>query len=61
MTQERNRNQDGRWRGKRDDTLIWTIEEEYGIDLWVRSDMELWTYLEQHGYESLSQMLEDKR
>ncbi len=61
MTNDRDRNLDGRWREKRDDTHIWTIEEEYGIDLWVRSDMELWTYLKENNYETLSDMLKDKR
>jgi len=45
------------FRKKRSDTLIQTIEKKYNIDLWVRSDMKLWTYLKKKWYNSLSKML----
>ncbi|NDK09489.1 hypothetical protein GW846_01790 [Candidatus Gracilibacteria bacterium] len=61
MTNERDRNLDGRWREKRDDTHMGTIEEEYGLELGVRSDMELGTYLKENNYANLSEMLKDKR
>lgn len=56
----RDRNLDWRYREKRWDTHIWTIEEKYNLDLWVRSDMELDNYLNREWYSSLSQMLKDK-
>lgn len=37
----RSRNKGGELRQKRSDTKIGTIEKKYGIDLKVRSDMEL--------------------
>lgn len=40
----RNRNKDGRYRKKCDDTKIETIEKTYRLDLDVRGDMELGTY-----------------
>jgi hypothetical protein len=43
----RSRNQNGRLRDKRDDTHIGTIEEQYGVDLGVRSDMHLGNFLKQ--------------
>jgi hypothetical protein len=58
MRGPRSRNEDGQLRQKRSDTQIGTIENEYGIDLGVRSDMELGTYLEQHGLRSLSELLD---
>ncbi len=47
------------FRKKRSDTQIWTIEKKYNIDLWVRSDMKLWTYLKDKWYDSLSKILKD--
>jgi hypothetical protein len=53
----RSRNQDGQLRDKRDDAHIGNIEEQYGIDLGVRSDMHLGTYLEQHNIKSLNDLV----
>jgi len=53
----RSRNQSGLLRDKRDDTHIGTIEKQYGIDLRVRSDMRLGTYLEKHGIKSLNDLI----
>ena len=53
----RSRNDDGELRQKRSDTLIGTIEKQYGVDLAVRSDMQLGTYLEQHNIKSLNDLL----
>lgn len=61
MRGTRSRNQDGELRDKRDDTHIGTIEKKYGIDLHVRSDMQLGTYLEKNGFESLKDLLKSKR
>ena len=46
------------FRTKRDDTLVRTIERQYGIDLHCRSDMKLGNLLDERGFESLSQLLE---
>lgn len=53
----RSRNQNGRLRDKRDDTHIGTIEKQYGIDLKVRSDMQLGTYLKQNKIKSLNDLI----
>lgn len=53
----RSRNQDGELRDKRDDTHMGTIEEKYGIDLNVRSDMHLGTYLKEHKIKSLNDLI----
>lgn len=56
----RSRTNDWTLREKRSDTLIWTIEKQYDVNLWVRSDMELWTYKKQKWYNSLNDIIEDK-
>lgn len=56
----RPRNQNGQLRDKRDDTHIGTIEKQYGIDLGVRSDMELGTYLKREGIKSLNDLITGK-
>lgn len=43
---------------KRDDTLVRTIEQDYGIDLNVRGDTKLGNLLEDRGFDSLSQLLD---
>ncbi len=53
----RSRNLDGELRDKRDDAHIGTIEEQYGIDLRVRSDMHLGTYLKEHKIKSLNDLI----
>lgn len=53
----RSRNQNGMLRDKRDDTHIGTVEKKYDLDLGVRSDMHLGTYLELHGIESLNDLV----
>lgn len=47
----------GTFTKKRTDTKIWTIEKNYKIDLWVRSDMKLWNFLKKKWYPSLSKLL----
>lgn len=44
----------GQFRKKRGDTLIGSIEKQYKVDLGVRKDMKLSTYLEKEGFGSLS-------
>lgn len=53
-------NEDGRLRDKRDDTLIRTVEKQYGIDLGVRSDMKLGTYQERTGAKSLNDIVHNE-
>lgn len=60
MRGDRSRNQNGLLRDKRNDTHIGTIEKQYGIDLGVRSDMELGTYLEREGIKSLNDLITGK-
>ena len=56
----RTRDEDGEIRRKRSDTLIGTIEQEYGVDLGVRADMKLGNYLAREGYPSLTAALRDR-
>ncbi len=44
---------------KRSDARIKTIEKKYGVDLGVRSDMKIGTYLKKKGYKSLARMLKE--
>lgn len=59
MKGERSRNNDGQLREKRGDTHIGTIEKQYDIDLHVRSDMHLDTFLEQNNINSLNDLIND--
>jgi len=56
----RSRNKNGKLRDKRDDTHIGTIEEQYGIDLGVRSDMHLGNFLKQRKIKSLNDLITGK-
>ena len=56
----RTRNKSGRFRAKRWDTKVWTLEKEYWIDLWVRSDMKLSTYLWRNWFPSLEKLINNK-
>ena len=60
MRGSRSRNEDGRLRDKRDDTLIGTIEKQYKIDLGVRADMKLGTYQEKTGAKSLNDIVHNE-
>lgn len=60
MRWHRSRNKNGELRQKRSDTHIWAIEQKYWIDLWVRSDMELWTYLKNNNIDSLNDLINGK-
>jgi hypothetical protein len=61
MRGQRSRNQDGLLRDKRDDTHMGTIEEQYGRDFGVRSDMQLGTYLEKNGIASLNDLIHGEK
>ncbi|MEO5500819.1 MAG: hypothetical protein ABIR31_05195 [Ginsengibacter sp.] len=54
----RGRNQDGQLRNKRNDTHMGTIEKQYNREFGVRSDMELGTFLEEKGFNSLAELME---
>lgn len=56
----RSRNVTGPLRDKRDDTKIKTIEKKYDINLGVRSDMQLGTYLKKHNLKSLNDLITGK-
>jgi hypothetical protein len=56
----RTRDNNGQLREKRGDTHIGTIEKQYDVDLGVRSDMHLDTYLEEKGIESLNDLITGK-
>lgn len=56
----RSRNQDGQLRDKRDDTHVSTVEKRYGVNLDVRSDMHLGTYLKQNQIKSLNDLITGK-
>jgi hypothetical protein len=49
------------YRQKRQDTLVGSVEDTYGINLNARRDMMLGTLLEQRGFDSLSQLLKAAR
>jgi len=57
MRGDRSRNENGQLRDKRDDTHMGTIEKQYDIDLNVRSDMHLGTYLGEHNIKSLNDLI----
>ena len=56
---DRSRNDDGRYRRKRSDTRVDTVEEMYGVDFDVRGDMRLGTLLAKEDTNSLSKLLEN--
>jgi hypothetical protein len=53
----RARTLEGELRSKRSDTLVGTIEMQYGVDLGVRSDMELGTLRERVGEHELAKVI----
>ncbi|ATF11724.1 hypothetical protein HPY28_21130 [Brevibacillus sp. HB1.2] len=55
----RDRNIDGRYRQKRGDTHVGTIEEKYGLDFGVRRDMHLETLRKREGGKSLTQIIKE--
>jgi hypothetical protein len=55
--ENRSRDNDGEVRRKRGDTHIGTIENEYGRDFGVRSDMELGNFLERNNLNSLHDLI----
>ena len=59
MKGDRSRTESGPLRRKRSDTHVGTIEQRYGRDFGVRSDMELGTLLNREGKDSLNDLLHD--
>lgn len=57
MNGYRTRNFDGQLRKKRGDTHVGTIEKKYGLQLGVRGDMHLNTYLEIKNINSLNDIV----
>jgi hypothetical protein len=49
------------FRSTRDDTLIKTIEDRYGVDLHARGDTKLGNLLEKRGFDSVTQLMKAYR
>ena len=58
---DRMRDENGEIHRKRGDTHVGTVENEYNVNLGVRSDMRLDNFLEQKGYDSLTQALRNHK
>lgn len=58
MRGDRSRDENGELRRKRGDTHVGTIEDQYGRDFGVRSDMHLKTLLEREGADSLHDLID---
>ena len=61
MRGERARTDEGTLRRKRSDTHAGTIEQQYHVDLGVRSDKQLGNVLKDEGVSSLNELLRKKR
>ncbi len=57
MRGDRARDEDGELRRTRGDKHAGTLEEQYGRDFGVRSDMHVETLLEETGMSSVTQLL----
>lgn len=53
----RSRNETGRLRATRGDKHVGALEEQYGVDFDVRSDMHVETLLERMGVASVDELL----
>ncbi|MFA7285998.1 MAG: hypothetical protein WC011_04130 [Candidatus Paceibacterota bacterium] len=56
----RDRNKNGQYRDKRDDTHMGTIEKKYHRDFNVREDMHLGTFLKRNNIKSLNDLITGK-
>lgn len=61
MTGLRSRDLTGRLRLKRGDTLVRTIEQQYGVDFHCRSDMRLETLRKEIGLVGIKELVEAAR
>lgn len=59
MKKKQTTTKSGTYRRKRGDTKMKSIEKQYGKDFSVRSDKKLSNYLQEKGYNSLSQLLKN--
>ena len=57
MRGNRSRNDNGRLRAVREDTLVRTIEERYNIDLGMRGDAHIGTALDRYGADSVTELV----
>ena len=55
----RTRDENGQIHHKRGDTLVGTIEKQYGVDLGARSDMKLENYLKKVDEPSITQVFKN--
>jgi len=61
MKGPRSRNITGELRQKRGDTLVGTIEDQYGVDLGVRSDMKLERLRRKLGEDEIEKLIKKGR
>ena len=61
MTGPRSRDLTGKLRQKRGDTLVGTLEEQYGVDFHCRSDMRLETLRKEVGLAGIKELVEAAR
>jgi hypothetical protein len=61
MHTDRTRDDNGRLRQKRGDTQVGNIEQEYGVDFGVRSDMRLDTLREKTGLTAIDDLVRNAR
>ena len=61
MAGPRARDATGRLRQKRGDTLVGTLEEQYGVDFHCRSDMRLETLRKEVGLAGIKELVEAAR
>jgi hypothetical protein len=61
MNTDRTRDENGRLRQKRADTLVGTVEREYGVDFGVRSDMHLGTLRDRTGLTAIDVLVSKAR
>ena len=59
MKNARAKTTSGKFRAKRADTKMGTIERIYGKDFGIRSDKQLGNFLKEKGYNSLNKFLRD--
>ncbi len=57
---DRSRDNDGQVRHKRSDTHMGNIEQQYGRDFGVRSDMQLGNFLKENNFDSLHQLIQSQ-
>jgi hypothetical protein len=61
MHTDRTRDDNGRLRQKRGDTQVGNIEQEYGVDFGVRSNMRLDTLREKTGLTAIDDLVRNAR